>query len=108
MRDIKLEVLLAADMGPTVYERDGSWWWADECWDEHGPCSSRESATSRQSVYIMHCLEGTADDARVPVSAQEWQAAKDGEREDGVHPCDNSAVWDCMCSGACSCHWATP
>lgn len=95
----------AKDYGPTVYERDGKWYWADEVWGEHGPCSSRESAVRRQDLYIKLCLEGLADGAPAPVPAQEWLAAKKREPQSILHPCDDSAVWDCMCAGACSCHW---
>lgn len=102
------EIKPADDHFPTIYERDGRWFWADECWQEHGPCSSRESAVRRQDLYIKLCLEGLADGAPAPVSAQEWSAAKEREPEDELHPCDDSAAWDCMCAGACSCHWMEP
>lgn len=38
----------------------------------------------------------------------EWQAKKDAERENDIHPCDNWSIKECMCKGACSCHWAQP
>ncbi len=39
------------------------------------------------------------------VDQQSWQWAKDCEREDVVHPCDHWLANQCMCKGACSCHW---
>lgn len=41
------------DDGPdeTIKEQNGSWWWADEVWEWHGPCSSKELAQKRQSLY---------------------------------------------------------
>ena len=86
----------------TVFERDGKWYWYDEIYDEHGPCFSRESACSRQSLYC-HWLQGTGD--LDFVTADEWHKSRERESEDTNHPCDNACAWECMCAGSCGCHW---
>lgn len=83
------------------YERDGKWYWPDETWQEHGPCSSKESAQRRQDCYCAVELEGS----RQHVLAVDWTAKKDAEPPGAAHPCDVPCAWDCACSGACSCHW---
>ena len=87
---------------PTIVERDGQWYWHDETWQEHGPCSSHRSAQRRQGLYCRAVLDGTTPD---PVSEADWAATRDAESEGAVHPCDNHAPWDCQCAGACGCHW---
>ena len=94
------------DQGPSVRYRKDGWYWADETWDWHGPWSSEQSATKRQALYCKYYLEGP-EDRNDPglVSREAWRAAKDRDSERDVHPCDCYEPWDCMCSGACGCHF---
>jgi len=39
------------------------------------------------------------------VTEAAWQAAKEREHELATHPCDDWRAVQCMCRGACSCHW---
>lgn len=98
-------------MAESVYERGRMWYWADETWGEHGPCSSRESAVRRQAMYVRYCLEGVPrtapPDTPRPCTPTEWSAARERESEQAIHPCNCAAPWDCECAGACSCHWST-
>ena len=34
-----------------IYERDGSWYWTDEGYEEHGPCKSEQEAVDQQWKY---------------------------------------------------------
>lgn len=97
----KIEMDIAAH-GPTetIKEQDGGWFWADEVWEWHGPCSSRESAQSRQSLYAAN-LMGEIN----TVMPEDWKMRKDRESEDTIHPCNNAEPWDCDCAGACGCHY---
>lgn len=45
--------------------------------------------------------------ADIHVSANEWQAKKESEREEATHPCDDWQAATCMCKGSCSCHWVS-
>jgi len=83
--------------------KDGKWWWYDEVWGEHGPCSSRDSAVRRQMLYFNHIGGLSPRHA----SRKSRDAALDAECECVVHPCDEHFAWDCQCAGACSCHWLT-
>lgn len=44
------------------------------------------------------------------ISATAWLYVKDRDEADpgGTHPCDFWAADECMCKGACSCHWVEP
>jgi len=92
---------------PTVYERGGSWWWTDEAWEEHGPCSTKESAQRRQSMYAKYLCEETSflPTKQSLTSFTVWWEMKNAEKENEVHPCHCPEPWDCECAGACSCHW---
>jgi 5'(3')-deoxyribonucleotidase len=39
------------------------------------------------------------------VTREEWDEERSREAAGEIHPCDNWAPEDCMCKGACSCHW---
>jgi hypothetical protein len=39
------------------------------------------------------------------VAAEAWALAREQERTIDTHPCDNWQATECMCKGACSCHW---
>lgn len=100
----------AEDSGPSVRERDGVWWWADEAWQWHGPCSSESSARRRQAMYVTYLLERfpSEESGRPwPVVPAVWEAAMESEKENAIHPCTDAAPWDCECSGSCGCHWET-
>jgi len=86
----------------TIKEQGGKWWWADEVWEWHGPCFSRESAQKRQSLYASN-LMGEVN----IVTTKDWELRKDREPEDKIHPYNKAEPWDCACAGACSCHWET-
>jgi hypothetical protein len=84
----------------TIKEQDGKWWWADEIFEWHGPCSTRGSAQKRQSLYVGY-LQGELNF----VTPNDWRDRKDRENPDTIHPCNTAAPWDCDCAGSCSCHW---
>jgi len=87
-------------MCETIDNRNGQWWWADEVWQWHGPCSSLESAQKRQELYAGD-LEGRYNF----VLSRDWVARKNREKEGTVHPCNTPEPWNCDCAGSCSCHW---
>jgi hypothetical protein len=89
------------DKGPSIKFRNGYWWWADETWAWHGPCHTEKSARSRQNLYIQSEIEGTC----AVRYKKDWEEMTNKEPLDTIHPCDNWAPWDCMCAGACSCHF---
>jgi hypothetical protein len=44
------------------------------------------------------------DDSEL-ISENEWIEKRNSENESSTHPCDYWFPSDCMCKGACSCHW---
>lgn len=91
----------AEDKGPSIKFSNGCWFWADEVWNWHGPCSSEESTIRRQHLYVLCECEG----AYIIRTKEEWCEKINSEPEDSIHPCDHWAPWDCMCAGSCSCHF---
>jgi len=39
------------------------------------------------------------------IDESEWLRKRNRESETATHPCDYWFPTDCMCKGACSCHW---
>ena len=95
----------AEDTGPSVREKDGGWWWADESWGWHGPYDSEKSARGRQSLYTIYVVVGVWPTISPLKPLLTWTAERERERENVVHPCTMWAPWLCDCAGACSCHW---
>jgi hypothetical protein len=88
-------------MPQTVVKETDGWWWADESWDWHGPCSDKEEAQERQKLYTED-LNGTGPNRVTPT---DWKNRIDRESPDAIHPCTTAEPWDCDCVGSCSCHW---
>jgi hypothetical protein len=41
-----------------------------------------------------------------PVSQAEWEERIKDDPEADMHPCDHWCITECLCKGACSCHWS--
>jgi hypothetical protein len=39
------------------------------------------------------------------ISPEQWRAARERENERDTHACDVPDFKECVCQGACSCHW---
>lgn len=39
------------------------------------------------------------------IPAEQWHAKRQNENEREEHLCDSASHHECMCKGACSCHW---
>lgn len=42
------------------------------------------------------------------ISKEEYERNEKNEKEGVIHPCDHWDAKQCMCKGACSCHWREP
>jgi len=49
--------------------------------------------------------EDSPDFSKAHIPLADWQAARLRERETDTHPCDHWWFENCVCKGACSCHW---
>jgi len=41
----------------------------------------------------------------IQIDPDTWQTKKDNEDQGEIHPCNDPMPEQCMCKGACSCHW---
>ena len=41
----------------------------------------------------------------IHVTQKSWELVREREREDDIHSCTHWNADECMCKGACSCHW---
>lgn len=41
----------------------------------------------------------------VPISKRAWLKLRASEPSESYHECDDPSHTECMCKGACSCHW---
>jgi len=61
-------------------------------------------AKARHEPLVMPPPQPTGEHVR----KEDWHHAHDVESDESIHPCDNWWWQDCMCEGACSCHWVQP
>jgi hypothetical protein len=58
------------------------------------------------SMDLAHALtEAGFKPAPQELSSQQWLEKRSKERENDIHPCDEHPSSECMCKGACSCHF---
>lgn len=85
---------------------EGAWFL---CGDRYGDTvlpQSRGAKTIEEALEFAEAwLSPEIFGATGHVSESYWRNKRDQEDPGAIHPCDNWRASDCMCKGACSCHW---